>query len=85
MYLSLACLVRQTNRVVLFPKLFLLELQASSGDHFYTSTHILSRNTPDVLTASRKNSTFPRLSFCKNAFGSCGSQNVEGFNYSSRT
>ncbi|KAF9648583.1 hypothetical protein BDM02DRAFT_2228339 [Thelephora ganbajun] len=58
-YLNLVRLVSQTNHVVLFPKP-LLELHSTIAySHFYNTTHLHSRNTPFVLTASRKNFGFP--------------------------
>ena len=62
-YLNLARLISQTNHVVLFPKP-LLELHPTAAySHFRNVTHIHSRNTPVVLTTSRKHSVFPFSSF----------------------
>lgn len=58
-YLNLARLISQTNHAVLFPKP-LLELHPTvAHSHFRNATHLHSRNTPVVLTASRKHSGFP--------------------------
>jgi hypothetical protein len=58
-YLNLARLVSQTDHIVLFPKL-LPELDpAIAYSRLYNSTRLDSRNSPLVLTASRKNLVFP--------------------------
>jgi hypothetical protein len=58
-YLNLARLVSQTNQVVLFPRP-LPELHPMiTYSHFNNATRLHSRNTPVVLTASRKDSGFP--------------------------
>ena len=58
-YLNLARLISQTNHLVLFPRLPLELDTAVIYSHFHNATHLHSRNTPVVLTASRKNSEFP--------------------------
>ena len=58
-YLNLPRLVSETNHIVLFPKL-LPELRPTiTYSHFRNATHLHSRNTPAVLTASRKIYGFP--------------------------
>ena len=62
-YLNFARLISQTNHIVLFPKP-LLELHPTVAySHFRNATHLSSRNTPVVLTASRKHTGFPFSSF----------------------
>ena len=58
-YLNLARLISQTNHLILFPRL-LLELHPTVVyPHFRNFTHLHSRSTPIILTASRKDSVFP--------------------------
>jgi len=57
-YLNLARLVSQTNHIVLFPEPLLELHPAVTYSHFRNTTHS-SRDTPVVLTASRKNFEFP--------------------------
>ena len=58
-YLNLARLISQTSHVVLFPQPLPELYPAIVYSHFDNTTHLCSRNTPVVLTASRKNSKFP--------------------------
>ena len=58
-YLNLARLISQTNHLVLFPKPLLELHPAVAYSHFQNATNLHSRNTPVVLTASRKHSEFP--------------------------
>ena len=58
-YLNLARLISQTNRVVLFPTPLPELHPAITYPHFYNATHLQSRDTPVVLTASRKATGFP--------------------------
>ena len=58
-YLNFARLISQTNHIILFPKLLLELHPALAYSHFRNFSHIHSRNTPVVLTASRKNAVFP--------------------------
>lgn len=58
-YLNLARLISQTNHIILFPQPIPELDPAVAYSHFHNATRLHSRNTPVILTESRKNTRFP--------------------------